>query len=277
MPELPEVETVRRGLEAAVTGRRVAQVQVSGRRSVRRQSPAAFVAALEGRSLVRAGRHGKYLLIGLDDGATLVVHLRMSGQLLLAASEEASPPHTHVRLLFDGFTELRFVDPRTFGELFVAGEHDERGRPVELALLGPDPLVERLDEPQLRRLLAGRRAPIKALLLDQHVIAGIGNIYADEILHRARIRPDRPAGTLGPTALGRLASAISEILTEAVELRGSSLRDARYRDLMGEPGDYQAHHAVYDRAGKPCPTCGRPVERLRLRGRSAHFCRRCQR
>ncbi|HTW99373.1 MAG TPA: DNA-formamidopyrimidine glycosylase family protein, partial [Acidimicrobiales bacterium] len=143
MPELPEVETVRRGLERSVVGRLVEDVTVTGKRSIRRQSPAAFAAALRGRRLAAAGRHGKYLLVGLDDGATLVAHLRMSGQLLhVPSAGEPLAAHTHVRLGFEDGSELRFVDPRTFGELFVATEHDAAGRPVELAALGVDPFLE---------------------------------------------------------------------------------------------------------------------------------------
>ncbi len=277
VPELPEVETVRRGLERSVIGQRVLTVTVTGRRTIRRQSPAEFVEALTGRRLAVAGRRGKYLLVGLDDGATLVVHLRMSGQLLHVASpDEPLVPHTHVRIGLEDGSELRFVDPRTFGELFVAAEHDGAGRPVALAALGIDPLVDGLGPARLARLLATRRTSLKAFLLDQHTLAGIGNLYADEILFRARLRPDRATSSLSPADVRRLTGAIRNVLAEAVELRGSSLRDARYRDLEGGLGEFQGRHAVYGRAGEPCLRCGSTVERAKLAGRSAHFCAACQ-
>jgi formamidopyrimidine-DNA glycosylase len=278
VPELPEVETVRRGLERSVIGRRVQSVHVTGRRTIRRQTPAEFGAALTGRQLLVAGRRGKYLLIGLEDGATLVVHLRMSGQLLhVPGAAEPVADHTHVRIALDDGSELRFVDPRTFGELFVAAEHDSAGRPVALAALGTDPLLDRLGPGRLGRLLANRRTSLKAFLLDQHALAGIGNLYADEILFRARLLPDRRAASLTPAEVRRLALAVRQVLAEAVELRGSSLRDARYRDLQGDLGAFQSRHAVYGRAGQPCIRCGTPIERAKLAGRSAHFCGACQR
>ncbi len=277
MPELPEVETVRRGLERSVVGHQVTAVEVTGRRTVRRQSSAQFIEALTGRRLVSAGRRGKFLLVGLDDGRTLVIHLRMSGQLLHVADPgEPRPPHTHVRITLDDGSELRFVDPRTFGELFVAADHAADGRPLELAALGLDPLLDRLGPAGLSRLLANRRTSIKAFLLDQHALTGIGNLYADEILFRARLRPDRQAASLTATEVRRLTNAIRSVLTEAVELRGSSLRDARYRDLQGLMGEFQGRHAVYARAGEPCVRCGKPVERVTLAGRSSHFCAACQ-
>lgn len=276
MPELPEVETVRRGLERSVLGRRVDEVAVTGRRTIRRQSPAEFALALRQRKLESAGRWGKYLLVGLDDGATLVVHLRMSGQLLHCPAGDPLPAHTHVRLVLDDRSELRFVDPRTFGELFVAAEHDARGRPLALGTLGVDPVVDGIDARRLGGLLAKRRTNLKAFLLDQHALAGIGNLYADEILFRARLRPDREAGSLTAPEARRLAKAIRDVLDEAVALRGSSLRDARYRDLDGGLGDYQGRHAVYARTGEPCVRCGRPILQARLGGRSSHFCATCQ-
>jgi formamidopyrimidine-DNA glycosylase len=277
MPELPEVETVRRGLERSVVGRVVELVTVTGKRTIRRQSPTEFADALTGRRLTEAGRHGKYLLVALDDGATLVAHLRMSGQLLhVASAAEPLVAHTHVRLGLEDGSELRFVDPRTFGELFVAHEHDSSGRPVELAGLGVDPLLDGLGPARLGHLLAARRTSLKAFLLDQHAVAGIGNLYADEILFRARLRPDRQTSSLQPAEVRRLAGAIRTVLSQAVELRGSSLRDARYRDLEGSLGEFQSRHAVYGRAGEPCLRCGSPIERAKLAGRSAHFCAVCQ-
>ena len=277
MPELPEVETVRLGRAAAVVGRRVERVEVTGKRSVRRQTKAAFTKALRGRTFAGAKRRGKYLLVPLDDGAVLVAHLRMSGQLVHVVDAGLERvPHTHVVLGLDDGSELRFVDPRTFGELFVAAEVGPDGVPAVLAGLGTDPLVDGLPAQRLGELLRKRRTTLKAFLLDQRLVAGIGNLYADEICHAAGLHPSRRTETLGAGDVERLASAVDGVLAEAVRLRGSSLRDARYRDLAGALGGYQARHAVYDRTGQPCPSCGAAVERIRVAGRSAHFCPACQ-
>ena len=278
MPELPEVETVRRGIEDTVIGRRISEVKVLGRRTVRRQSPAELTDRLLGRRFVAARRRGKFLLLSLDDGAVLVVHLRMTGQLLFFDAKDKPPlaAHTHLTVALDDGSELRFVDPRTFGEWFVTSGLDDRGVPLELEHLGRDPLLEGLPSAYLSSRFAGRRARLKALLTDQRVIAGIGSIYADEICFRAKLRPDRLGGSLTPAELASLARAARSVLGEAVKSRGSSLRDKRYRDVAGELGSYQGRHAVYDRAGEPCPRCGRAVVRLKIGARSAYCCEGCQ-
>lgn len=273
MPELPEVETVRRDLEVAVAGARVSAVSVTGLRSTRRHPDAAsFAAALKDRELATFGRRGKYLVVGLQpDDAVLVAHLRMSGQLLLAAS--ASVPrarHSHVVITLEDGRQLRFVDPRTFGELFVTTPDLP-----ELSGLGPDALS--ISAPELASVLAGRRARLKPLLLDQRVLAGIGNIYSDEILWTARLRWSRTADRLRPGEFGRLHQAITSVLAGAVEARGSSLGDGQYVDLSGTAGGYQLRHAAYGRAGLPCSRCGRPIERTVVAQRSHFWCRRCQR
>jgi formamidopyrimidine-DNA glycosylase len=272
LPELPEVETVRRDLAAALPGAVVADVAVSGLRSIRRHAdPAAFRSALLGTRFETFGRWGKYLLVGLDSGAVLVGHLRMSGQLLLARSaDEPVVKHSHVHVRFSDGRELRFVDPRTFGELFVTSADLP-----ELGGLGVDAMA--LDPPTLARLLRGRRARLKPLLLDQRVIAGIGNIYSDEILWTARLRSSRTADRLRPIEVQRLHGAISSVLGEAIERRGSSLSDAQYVDLSGRPGGYQERHAAYGRAGSPCLRCGRPIVRTVVAQRSHFWCRGCQR
>ena len=278
MPELPEVETVRRGIEDTVIGRRISEVKVLGRRTVRRQSPAELTDRLLGRRFVAARRRGKFLLLSLDDGAVLVVHLRMTGQLLFFDTKDKPPlaAHTHLTVALDDGSELRFVDPRTFGEWFVTSGLDDRGVPLELEHLGRDPLLEGLPSAYLASRFAARRARLKALLTDQSVIAGIGSIYADEICFRAKLRPDRLGGSLTPAELASLARAARSVLGEAVKSRGSSLRDKRYRDVAGELGSYQGRHAVYDRAGEPCPRCGRAVVRLKIGARSAYCCEGCQ-
>lgn len=276
MPELPEVETVRRGLERTVVGATIVRAKVFGARTIRRQAPRTFERQVTGRKIEGVGRRGKFIFVDLDEG-TLAVHLRMSGQLLLVDEPNAvTLPHTHAVISFDDGRELRFVDARTFGELFYCGVGG-----VDLASvvdrLGIDPLLDGVDAQRLESLFAGRRAAVKTLLVDQRLVAGIGNIYADEICFVARLRPDRPAGGLTRTELVHLAQAIVGVLTAAVEMNGSSLRDARYVTLFGEPGRFQSRHAVYGRTGEPCLRCGRPIERVVIAGRSAHFCPHDQR
>lgn len=273
MPELPEVETVRRDMAATVVGRRVERVEALGARTFRRYGAnvGVFVQAVEGRTVSAARRHGKYLLLQLDGSAEhLVIHLRMSGQLLLVEPAQPRALHTHAVLWLGPDAELRFVDPRTFGELYVAGAATDPRRS-----LGPDALGLALSG--WRSALANSRSPVKAVLMDQRRVAGLGNIYTDEILYRARIRPLRPSRDIGRAAAARLASAAGEVLAAAIAARGSTLSDAQYRDTAGLPGDFQQQHRVYGRAGLPCLTCGRVIERVRVGGRSTHFCPRCQR
>lgn len=269
MPELPEAETVRRDVVSAFAGDRLNHVVVSGPRTVRRHSPV-LLSSLEGHTLVDVDRLGKYLLFRWGSGALMVCHLRMSGQLLHARPGAPLAAHTHAVFSFAQAGELRFVDPRTFGELFLAGPDEE-----ELAHLGPDALTVRAE--QLGPALAGRRAALKSLLVDQRVVAGIGNIYADEICFAARLRADRPGGSLSRPQVARLTAAIHEVLTRAIQARGSTLDDLGYRDLAGRAGSFQLQHRVYNRLGKPCPSCGRPVVRSFFGARSGFLCPRCQR
>ena len=238
---------------------------------------ATFERLVAGRRIEAVGRRGKFLFVTFDRG-TLLVHLRMSGQLLLV-TDPALPlaPHTHAVLSLADGRELRFVDPRTFGELcFYAPDSVELD--AVLTGLGIDPLTDGVDADQLASLCAGRRSAIKTLLLDQKKICGIGNIYADEICFVAKVRPDRLAGSLKRAELARLAVAIEEVLARAVKDRGSSLRDARaIATCSASPAAFQSRHAVYGRTGEPCPACGRPIVGIRIAGRSAHFCRKCQR
>jgi formamidopyrimidine-DNA glycosylase len=278
MPELPEVETVRRGLERFVVGRRVDSVEVGRERTVRRTSAAALVDGLTGTTVLAADRRGKYLRLPLDSGDELMIHLRMSGQLLVAPAGTDRPPHTHVVVHLDDAHELWFVDPRTFGEMVVFDPDHVAVEVPELARMGIDPIAEELALATLRRILAGRRRQLKALLVDQHVIAGIGNIYADEILHRARLRPERTSDTVTRDGANRLHAAIHDVLTSAIEAGGSSLRDAQYVDLFGAGGSFQDEHRVYGRGGERCLTCGRgTVRRIVVAQRSTHFCPVCQR
>ena len=278
MPELPEVETVRRGLERFVVGRRVNGVDVGRERTVRRTSREAVIHGLTGTTITAAERRGKYLLLPLDSGDQVMIHLRMSGQLLIAAAGAARPAHTHVVLHLDDGNELWFVDPRTFGEVVVFDPTNVAVEIPDLALLGPDPIADGLALRDLRRMLRARRRLLKPLLLDQHVIAGIGNIYADEILHDARLRPDRISNELSTVSERRLHDAIHRVLHEAIAAGGSTLGDAQYVDLMGSGGSYQDAHAVYGRAGQRCRTCGVGWIRHTISAqRSTHFCPTCQR
>lgn len=278
MPELPEVETIRRDLEKEIVGRRVKSVEVKGKRSVRRHKTGAeFRGRVEGRKVTSVRRAGKYLLVGLEDSDVLVVHLGMSGQLLRAKGpKDPVERHTHVIITFTQGGQLRFVDPRTFGEMFVTTP-DELGTAVpELAHLGFDPLEDVMSWARFGVMLADKHSALKALLMDQKFVAGIGNIYSDEILFAAGLRYDRLSDSLSAQEVRRLYRAMVETLTEALKFRGSSLADEQYRDLYGETGDYQGQHQVYDRAGQPCRRCRNEVVRVKVNGRSAFLCEHCQ-
>jgi len=282
VPELPEVETVRRGIERRAVGRVIERVEVFRERTVRRQGREAIIDGLTGTRLVAARRRGKYLLCDLDSGGVLMMHLRMSGRVLVVDAGTARPPHTHVVMHLspdaNGMRhEMWFVDPRTFGEVVVFDRDDEASVAPELARLGPDPIVDGLDEATLASILRGRRGNLKALLLDQHRIAGIGNIYADEILHRARLRHHRLPSRLDAPTRRRLLAAIHFVLRDAVEKGGSTLDDTQYVGIDGEPGWFQTEHRVYDRAGQRCLTCrSANIVRRVVAGRSTCFCPRCQ-
>jgi formamidopyrimidine-DNA glycosylase len=297
VPELPEVETLRVDLSKEVTGRKVKLVAVGNGRSVRRhQSAKHFRTLLEGRTVKSVGRVGKYLLLGLDNGDTLVVHLGMSGQLLrVKSAKEPKPKHTHVVITFTQGGELRYVDPRTFGEMFVSNGEAKApangsatngsARPEagasrksvpELAHLGFDPIEDMMSWERFAVLLRSHRAGLKALLMDQQFVAGIGNLYSDEILFASGLRFDRQSDSLSGTETRRLYRAMVETLAEAIKHRGSTLADEQYRDLFGEVGDYQGQHQVYDREGQPCRRCRNAILRLRTGGRSTFFCEHCQ-
>lgn len=275
MPELPEVETVRRGVDAVAVGRRLGTVVATGARTVRRTSFGAVIGGASDRAVVGTGRHGKWFWLTLEDEAQVLIHLRMSGQLLwLPGGPLATgrPKHTHVAFPFTDGSELQFVDPRTFGEVIVVPPEDSL---VDLIGQGPDALT--VDVDQLRTMLAGRSRPVKALLLDQKMVAGIGNIYADEICFRAGIRPLGSAERLTKPSVARLQKAIVSILSAAIEARGSSLADEQYVDLFGVTGSYQRQHRVHARAGSPCFDCDSIIRRVVLGGRSTYFCPTCQR
>jgi formamidopyrimidine-DNA glycosylase len=276
MPELPEVETVLRGLAPRLEGRRIAQLSVRCA-ELRRPLPARFAERLRGRLMRRLERRGKYLLFHLDDGHTLIGHLGMSGRLFIDATH-AREPARHDHLLFETDDGTRFVfnDTRRFG-LFDIAETAALDRHPLLRRLGPDPLGDAFDGATLGAALAGRKAAIKTLLLDQGVVAGIGNIYACESLFRARLSPRRKGASVAGARAERLAHAVKTVLNEAIAAGGSSLRD--YVQASGEPGYFQHRFAVYRRDGEPCPTGaeGHLVRRIVQGGRATFFCPRCQR
>lgn len=279
MPELPEVETLRRDLEKEIVTKRIKSVEVFLPRSIRRHENAEeFIKRIEGRKVLSVRRSGKYLMIDLDqDSDVLVVHLGMSGQLLrVKSAKDPAPKHTHVVITFTQTGMLRFVDPRTFGEMFVT-RADELDKAVpELTHLGFDPVEDVMSWTRFGALLATRHAQLKTLLMDQQFVAGIGNIYSDEILFAAGLRYDRLSDSLSAQEVRRLYRGMVETLTEAIKHRGSSLADEQYKDLFGETGDYQGQHQVYDREGQPCRRCRHSVVRLKVNGRSSFMCETCQ-
>ena len=281
MPELPEVETVRRGLQQNFVGRKITKVEVGRERTVRRTSREALIDGLTGVRVLSATRRGKYLICALDSGQKLMVHLRMSGRLIIAKPGASRPPHTHVVLHLaktDSVeSELWFVDPRTFGEVVVFDPDKVKTQMPDLVNLGVDPLTDEFSPQILQGLFKNRRGNLKALLLNQHFVAGIGNIYADEILHLAKLRPDRLPDRLTTATLTRLHAAIVEVLNKAVVAGGSTLKDTQYVDLDGQTGSFQDEHRVYGRAGLQCLSCrkGRILMTV-VAGRTTCYCSACQ-
>lgn len=270
MPELPEVETTRRGIAPAVTGHVVRGVLVRDRR-LRWPVPPGLSRDLPGATINKVRRRAKYLLLETDRG-TVIIHLGMSGSLRVVAADSPPSAYDHVDIVLDDGMCLRLRDPRRFGAVLWT-----RGDPMDhrlLARLGPEPLDPALDANTLRARLKGRRRAIRDTLLDSHVIAGIGNIYANEALFRAGIDPRRAAGRIGRERCGRLLDALRAVLTDAIRAGGSSLRDFRRAD--GNPGYFQLSLQVYGRAGEPCPVCGTPIRRQVLGARSLYYCPSCQ-
>jgi len=274
VPELPEVETIASDLRPLIVDRTIVAVDLRFPSIVRHPEPEAFLRELPGRRVAALDRRGKYMMFRLDPGLSLVVHLGMTGQLLHKLPEDPERPHTHVVLTLDNGTELRYSDPRRFGRLLL-GSEAELVASRKLPKLGPEPLDPLFTPRDLHRRLSGRRAPLKLLLLDQSILAGIGNIYADEALYRARIRPDRAPARITRSRVKRLLAALRESLLLGIVNRGSSIDD--YVDLYGAKGRQQEELQVYGRGGRPCFNCGRPLTLVRLGGRAPVFCRRCQR
>jgi formamidopyrimidine-DNA glycosylase len=281
MPELPEVETIRRDLRARILGKTIAGVDFSpdpkGCRLLRRYpSPEVFARRCRRRRIVDLMRRGKYLLFSLDSGDILIVHLGMSGRLVLAKTGDPLSPHVRSRIRLSGGVSLRYSDPRKFGEFYLFSR--VRGETaVNPFLLGPEPLEKDFNPERLRSILGKSRAPIKAVLLDQKAMAGLGNIYTDEALFRAALHPRRPGAAVSARETKRLHRAIRRVLVEAIRARGTTAEDGGYRDAQGHPGSFQFRLRVYQRKGKPCPRCRTPIATAKVGGRTAHYCPRCQR
>jgi formamidopyrimidine-DNA glycosylase len=277
MPELPEVETVRRDLERDIAGLRIKDVEVNDLRSIRRHGKKApFVKALDGAKVTHVNRRGKYLVVSLDTGSVLVIHLGMSGQLRRNAAKDAMETHTRVVLTFTQKGQLRFIDPRKFGEMFVVEADAIDDEVPELAHLGFDPVEQAVSWTRFGQALVNRSVKLKPLLMDQKFIAGIGNIYADEILYGAGLRYDRLSDSLSTQEIRRLYRSLVETLHDAIKYRGSTLSDGQYVDLQGKPGEYQEHHQVYDREGESCRRCRAVIVRVKANSRSTFLCEQCQ-
>jgi formamidopyrimidine-DNA glycosylase len=287
MPELPEVETVCRQLEPELAGHRIEELEVFDERWSRPVAPAELGAAVSGRTIEGLGRRGKYLLLALDSAQTLVMHLRMTGNLVLVEGGEKLDPsegrrlyenerstserHLRARFLLDDGRELWFTDPRRFGEAFLI---DDAGLPARFERLGVEPLSDAFTPEALGEMAAGRTAPLKSFLLDQSRIAGVGNIYADEALFRARLHPLSPAGSMRPEHHEALRDAVLAALEAGIDGGGASIDD--YRDGRGEKGTMQDEFLVHTREGEPCLSCGGPIARIVVGGRSTHYCPSCQ-
>lgn len=270
MPELPEVETTRRGIAPHVRNKRVTAI-VLRQRQLRWPISDGLEAGLTNQIIHRVDRRGKYLLLSADTG-TLIIHLGMSGSLRIVNTDQLAGKHDHVDIEFDGSKLLRFTDPRRFGCLLWQTE-SPLSHPL-LRELGPEPLSEAFDGLYLHRRSRGRSAPIKAFIMDSHVVVGVGNIYANEALFMAGIAPNRAAGRIALARYVRLAECIKEVLARAIEVGGTTLRD--FTNSQGEPGYFKQSLRVYGRAGEPCKQCGESLRETRLGQRSTVYCRYCQ-
>lgn len=270
MPELPEVETTRRGIEPHVVGNRVVEIII--RRSDLRQTVSSDLPDINGHVLTNVKRRSKYLLIAVDDGSTVLIHLGMSGSLRVVKPAEDWRRHDHFALGLSSGRQLRFHDPRRFG-LILRIIGDPEAHPL-LAHLGPEPLEDGFTVDHLAKACANRKAAIKGVVMDAHVVVGVGNIYASEALFRAGIRPATPAHRLSKPRISRLVEAIRSVLADAIEEGGTTLRDFLHAD--GQPGYFRQKLFVYDRKGEPCRICGTAVRHIVLGQRSTYWCPKCQ-
>ncbi|WP_392542626.1 bifunctional DNA-formamidopyrimidine glycosylase/DNA-(apurinic or apyrimidinic site) lyase [Oryzobacter telluris] len=277
MPELPEVEVVRRGLEGHVLGRDITTVELRGHRVARRHRPGPedLASRLSGRHVAAVRRRGKYLWLDLEDHVGLLLHLGMSGQLLVEDADAPDEKHLHARFRFaDGGPELRFVDQRTFGGLALT-DLDDEGVPLAIANIAPDLLEDAYDRAAVVRRIKGKDSAIKRVLLDQGVASGIGNIYADEALWRAQVHGERVASALTKPRIGEVLDHAAQVMREALGQGGTSF-DALYVNVNGASGYFDRSLAAYGQAGRPCPRCGTPIRREQFMNRSSFSCPRCQ-
>lgn len=272
MPELPEVETVRSILHGKVVGKAVRRVEIITPRQIYHPDPDTFRAEVEGATISDIQRRGKYLLVKLGP-LTLVCHLRMSGHFFVCEPDRPRDKHTHVVFHLSDGMELRYEDQRKFGGFHLLGRHGE-GLPPGLAGMGPEPLSDEFTPEVLARGFAGRRAPVKALLLDQSLVAGLGNIYVDEVLFCAQVHPERTGESITPDEVTALHGCIRKILALAISKRGTTF--SLYLDGEGKQGDMYDELQVFDRAGEPCPRCGTPIVKLAVAQRGSHVCPACQ-
>ncbi len=276
MPELPEVEVLRRDLDKEASGKKIKSVEVFDERSLKKNPSAkAFIQALEGKKITSVSRTGKWLDLTLDKADHLVIHLGMSGQLLRSTPKNGDPDHLKVRITFTQGGALLFVDPRIFGEMAVLTS-EEFLATEEIQDLGLDALDQPISWAEFGRMLMARRTKLKSLLMDQKFLAGLGNIYSDEVLFNAGLMHDRVSNSLSAQEVRRLYRGIIEVLQEAVKYRGSTLGDGGYVDLFGKPGDYRQYHKVYDREGEACRRCRRSIVKSKVSGRSTYYCEACQ-
>lgn len=274
MPELPEVETTRRGLEPHLKGRRIVEAESRRARMLRRQPrDRDFADRLRGRRVLGLRRQGKFIFVDVEGDLTWVIHLGMSGRMQVADPGDVEAPHTNV-VVRTADKEIRFVDPRTFGFMAVLTPEEFDDSP--LARLGPDALTDLPRSKELAARLAGRKPAIKSLLLDQRMVAGIGNIYADEVLFRARVAPHREGGSLTSQEVSAIRAAIRPVLEAGLKHGGTSLNDLAYLLPDGQAGQYLSRLKVYGREDKPCRRCGTPIRRSIISQRSSHWCPSCQ-
>ncbi|WP_066639697.1 bifunctional DNA-formamidopyrimidine glycosylase/DNA-(apurinic or apyrimidinic site) lyase [Desulfolucanica intricata] len=273
MPELPEVETIKRTLETKITGQSFNDVKIFLPKIIRTPGVEEFKKQIIGKKIKALSRRGKYLMINLSGDMVLVFHLRMTGRLIYCQADETPARHTHLVLQLDSENQLRFIDMRQFGRLWLVHQN-ELNTISGLKDLGLEPFDDAFTREFIKKELRRKRTRIKSLLLDQSFIAGLGNIYVDEALHRARIHPERLANTLNAREASNLYSAIREVIKEGIENRGTTFRD--YVDGDGRTGEYQELLRVYNREGQPCLKCKKIIKRKKIAGRSSYFCPNCQ-
>lgn len=272
MPEMPEVEQVRKTLTPHIKGKKIIDIEIYLDRLIQHPSPEAFIKGLLGKTILELGRKGKYLVLQTDINQQLIVHLRMTGALIAQASDAPMPKYAKIKFVLTDNTTMWFTDIRTFGTLYLVTEGDKYIDGFET--LGPEPLSQGFSSAYLAPLAAKSKKPIKTFILDQKIIAGLGNIYADECLALSKILPMRLANTLSRAEIDSLCEAINVVIAQGIKNRGTTFRD--YKDGEGNKGDNQNHLLVYSRAGQPCKNCGQTLLQTKIGGRGSVYCQFCQ-